>query len=51
MILEWEISYVKVGRAVLIPIEEVERIIPKGYRPPLELKSEDISFLNRAGPT
>jgi len=32
----WKISYVKLGRAVRIPIEEVERKIVKGCRPILE---------------
>ncbi|MBI5197929.1 MAG: excisionase family DNA-binding protein [Nitrospirae bacterium] len=34
-ILEKRIGYVKVGRAVRIPVEIVEEIIAAGYREPL----------------
>lgn len=32
-ILERKIAYVKNGRSVRIPVEEVEKIIASGYRP------------------
>lgn len=34
-ILEKQIGYVKVGRAVRIPVEEVNLLISQGYRPPV----------------
>ena len=35
MILERRIGYVKLGRSVRIPLEEVEGLIATGYRPPI----------------
>ena len=35
MVLERRIGYVKLGRSVRIPLEEVEGMIAAGYRPPI----------------
>ena len=37
-ILERRIGYLKIGRSVLIPLTEIERLIKEGYRPPLNRK-------------
>ena len=34
-ILERTIGYVKLGRSVRIPLQEVEKLIRRGYRPPI----------------
>ena len=34
-ILERRIGYVKLGRSVRIPLQEVEKLIRRGYRPPI----------------
>ena len=39
-ILERKISYVKIGRAVRIPVEVVEGLIAAGYRPPISRLDE-----------
>lgn len=40
-ILERRIDYVKNGRSVRIPVEAVEQIIVKGYRPAIQEATRD----------